>query len=188
MSRTDVHVTATRDLFATVEARHSVRAFEPRAIEPTRLEQILMAANCAPSAGNLQAYQIVVVRALAHRRALAHAAHRQAFVADAPVVLVFCADPERSAERYGRRGAELFAVQDATIAAAYAQLAAAALGLASTWVGAFDEAAAADVVGGLRPVCLLPLGYPAETPVPTPRRRLDDLVHEERLGNGARAS
>ena len=185
MSRTDVHVTHTVDLFATVEARHSVRAFEPREVEPARLEQVLMAANRAPSAGNRQAYQIVVVRAPGRRRALAQAAHGQAFVADAPVVLVFCADPERSAERYGWRGSELFAVQDATIAAAYAQLVAAALGLGSTWVGAFDEAAAAGVVGGLRPICLLPLGYPAERPEPTSRRGLDDLVHDERLGGGA---
>ncbi len=185
MSRTDVQVTRPVDLFATVEARHSVRAFEPREVEPARLEQILMAANRAPSAGNLQAYEIVVVRAPERRRALARAAHGQTFVADAPVVLVFCADPERSAERYGRRGAELFAVQDATIAPAYAQLAAAALGLGSTWVGAFDEAAAARVVGGLRPVCLLPLGHPAERPEPSSRRGLGDLVHDERLGSGA---
>jgi nitroreductase len=164
-----------------------VRAFEPREVEPARLERILMAANRAPSAGNLQAYQIVVVRAPGRRRALAGAACGQAFVADAPIVLVFCADPERSAERYGRRGAELFAVQDATIAAAYAQLAAAALGLGSTWVGAFDEAAAAAVVGGLRPVCLLPLGYPAEKPEASSRRGLGDLVHDERLEDGALA-
>jgi nitroreductase len=175
------------DIFATMEARHSVRAFEPREVEPARLERILMAANRAPSAGNLQAYQIVVVRAPGRRRALARAACEQAFVADAPIVLVFCADPERSAERYGRRGAELFAVQDATIAAAYAQLAAAALGLGSTWVGAFDEAAAAAVVGGLRPVCLLPLGYPAEKPEASSRRGLGDLVHDERLEDGALA-
>jgi nitroreductase len=185
MSKIDAHVSRTGDLFATVEARQSVRAFEPREVEPARLQEILMAANRAPSAGNLQAYEIVVVRAPERRRALARAAHGQTFVADAPVVLVFCADPERSAERYGRRGTELFAVQDATIAAAYAQLAAAALGLGSTWVGAFDEAATAGVVGGLRPVCLLPLGYPAEKPEPSSRRSLGDLVHSERLGSGA---
>jgi nitroreductase len=181
MSKTHVGGIRTVDLFATVEARHSVREFAPREVEPGELEQILMAASRAPSAGNLQAYQIVLVRAPGRRQALARAAHGQAFVANAPVVLVFCADPARSAGRYGRRGAELFAVQDATIAAAYAQLAAAALGLGSTWVGAFDEAAAAVVVGGLRPVCILPVGHPAERPEPTSRRDLADLVHDERL-------
>jgi nitroreductase len=79
----------------------------------------------------------------------------------------------------------LSAVHDATIAPAYAQLAAAALGLGSTWVGAFDEAAAGGVVGGLRPICLLALGYPAERPEPSSRRSLGDLVHGERLGSGA---
>jgi len=63
----------------------------------------------------------------------------------------------------------------------YAQLAATALGFGSTWVGAVDEAAAAEVAGGLRPVCLLLLGYPGEVSEPTPRRALDDLVREGRL-------
>jgi len=185
MSKRDVEPTRTMDLIATALARRSVRAFEPREVPRDELHRILTVASHAPSAGNLQAYEIVVVRQPARRQALARAAYGQAFVAEAPLVLVFCAHPERSAARYGPRGAELFAVQDATIAAAYAQLAATALGLGSTWVGAFDEGAVADLVGGLRPVCVLPIGHPAETPEPTPRRALDDLVHEEWLEGAA---
>lgn len=51
------------------------------------------------------------------------------FIAEAPVCLVFCADPARSAATFGERGARLYAVQDATIAAAYAQLAIVAAGM-----------------------------------------------------------
>jgi nitroreductase len=71
-------------------------------------------------------------------------------------------------------------VQDATVAAAYAQLAATALGLATCWVGAFDEEAvarAAELPASQRPVAILSLGYAAEDPPPTPRRPLTDLVH-----------
>jgi nitroreductase len=168
-----------------VTARRSVRAFSRTPVEPATLEQVLEVVKQAPSAGDLQAYQIVVVEQAAARAALARAAHGQDFVAGAPLVLVFCADPERSAARYAGRG-ELFAIQDATIAAAYAQLAAVAVGLAGVWVGAFDESAVAAVVGGLKPVCVMPLGYAAERPAATPRRSLDDLVHRERLRGAGR--
>jgi nitroreductase len=59
-------------------------------------------------------------------------------------------------------------------------LAATALGLSTVWVGAFDDAAVRRVLGcpDLLPVAILPIGYPAEEPKPTPRRSLADLVHE----------
>ena len=167
------------DFFEVVSARHSVRAFADKPIEPEKLQAILEAASRAPSAGNLQAYDIYAVTAPACLSALARASLNQDFLAQAPVSLVFCANPPRSAQKYGRRGASLYAVQDATIACAYAQLAATALGLASVWVGAFDDAAvraALGVNGDLRPVAILPIGYAGEIPEATSRRPLTSLV------------
>lgn len=166
-------------LWQAIQARRSVRAYQDRDIEPEKLEAVLRAANQAPSAGNLQAYEIHLIRDLPTKRALAAAALDQRFVAQAPVVLIFCAHPARSA-KYGARGAQLYSVQDATVAAAYAQLAATAQGLATCWVGAFDDEGvirAARLPAGQRPVAMLPLGYPAEDPAPTPRRPLEQLVH-----------
>lgn len=96
------------DLFEATQRRRSVRAYEPRAVEADKLRRILTCALAAPSAGNLQAYAVVVVTDPDTRRALARAAVDQEFVAQAPVVLVFFQDPARSAVRYGRRGAELY--------------------------------------------------------------------------------
>ena len=152
------------------------------AVETAKLDKILAAAIAAPSAGNLQAYEIVVVRQAATRSLLAEAAHGQAFLAQAPVVQVFLADPASRAARYAVRGQRLFCVQDATIAATHAQLAATALGLCSCWVGAFDDRRAGQVLAAperLRPVCLLAIGYGAEQPERTPRRHISDLVHHE---------
>jgi nitroreductase len=169
--------------FAVVRARHSVRAFADQPVGLEMLRRILDTATRAPSAGNLQAYAIYAVAKRSAREALARAAFDQAFVAQAPVVLVFCAHPARSARRYGDRGWTLYCIQDATIACAYAQLAATALGLATVWVGAFDEDAvrrALDVPPDLRPVAILPIGYPAEAPEITGRRTLEDLVRSIR--------
>ncbi|MFZ5845520.1 MAG: nitroreductase family protein [Patescibacteria group bacterium] len=168
------------DFFTTVESRHSTRSFTHQPIEENKIRQILEAANLAPSAGNLQAYQIFVVKDPARIASLAEAAD-QDWIAEAPVVLVFCADSSRSARKYGQRGRDLYALQDSTIAASYAQLAAASLGLGSCWVGAFSEEAILEILESpqnLLPVCLLPLGYPAEEPEPRERRKLKDLARE----------
>ena len=162
-----------------IEERHSIRAFKGTEVEGTKLEHILHAANRAPSAGNLQAYKVAVVRAPVLRRRLARAALEQDFVAQAPVILVFLADPVASGVKYGRRGQTLYAVQDATIACAYAQLGACDTGLGSCWVGAFDEDEVRAALGSeqdLRPIALLPVGYPAETPEITPRRPLSRML------------
>lgn len=170
------------EFFEVVRRRHSIRAYQQCRVEEEKLYSILECANTAPSAGNLQAYEIVVVTDEKARQALARAALDQEFIAQAPVVLVFLQNPRRSAIKYGRRGAELYSLQDATIACAYAQLAATALGLASCWVGAFDEEPICrllKVPPGLRPVALLSIGYPAEDPYLTGRRRLSGLVRWE---------
>lgn len=162
-----------------IEERHSIRAFAEREVKQATLEEILLAARRAPSAGNLQAYKVAVAREPSLRRRLARAALDQEFVAQAPVVLVFLADPQASADKYGKRGQSLYAVQDATIACAYAQLAACSAGLGACWVGAFHEDEARKALGvgqNLRPVALLPIGYASEVPKITPRRPLSEMV------------
>ncbi len=169
------------DFFETVEGRRSMRQYAGTPVEEEKLQKILETANKAPSAGNLQGYVIYVVRKLAQRQALVKASWDQEFLAEAPVVLVFCADPSRSEVQYGERGATLYSIQDATIACTYAQLAAKALGLDSVWVGAFDEKAVSEILlipPEFRPVILLPVGYAGKEPHSRPRRELKEIVRE----------
>jgi nitroreductase len=166
--------------FETVQARQSIRAYQDRAVEAEKLEAILAAVNRAPSAGNRQAYQVFVVRDGFLKQGLARAALDQEFLAQAPLVLVYCAAPVRS-DRYGERGLSLYCQQDTAIGAAYAQLAATAEGLGTCWVGAFNEDTVATLLelpAGLRPVVLMPIGYANEMPPPTTRRPVTELVHE----------
>jgi len=111
---------------------------------------------------------------------LSAAAGDQAFLAQAPLDLVVFADPDRSAAKYGRRGASLYAVQDATIAATFAVLAATNEGLSTVWVGAFDESAvrAACDETKLRPIAIIAVGHGAEDPGETPRRGLEEIIQE----------
>ena len=154
-----------------------MRSYKPQPIEEGKLKAIFDAANLAPSAGNLQAYQVKVIRDQATRNALAKAAHNQGYISEAPICLVFCADPERSKTKYGKRGAELYCVQDATIAGCYAMLAAVNLGLATVWIGDFDEGKVREIVRAKssRPVAMFSLGYAAEQPEPSPRRAIEEI-------------
>ena len=168
------------DFFQTVRHRHSVRRYQTdMPVEAEKLHAILEAVSTAPSAGDLQSYHVYVLTSPASRARLQDAAPDQTFITQAPLALVFCADRERPRERFGARGCDLFATQDATIAAAFAQLAAVAAGLASAWVGRFDReqiCAQLELAQHLDPVAVISVGYPAELPAPTPRRRLDEVV------------
>jgi len=169
------------DFFEVVETRHSIRAFTDQIVETEKVQRILEAANQSPSAGNLQAYEIYIVNQTSLQKELAKAAFEQDFIASAAMVLVFCSHPARCEAKYKERGVRLYAVQDATIACCFAMLAVTAVGLATVWVGAFDDEAVRKVIGapqGIVPVAMLPLGYAAEEPVATSRRSLDELVHE----------
>jgi nitroreductase len=175
------HPGENMDFFKIVEDRRSMRKYAETPVEEEKIQKILETANRAPSAGNLQAYEIYIVRKMDQRQDLVAASWDQGFLAEAPVVLVFCANPARSAVKYGERGTNLYAVQDATIACTYSQLAAKAQGLDSVWVGAFDEKAVSEILHlptDLRPIILLPIGYAGREPHQRPRRELRDLTHE----------
>ena len=145
--------------------RRSVRSFLEREIEAEKLAEILGAAGLAPSAGNLKAREVIVVKDSETKKRLAEAAFGQDFLAGAPVVLVFFSVPSRSARKYKKRGRDLYCIQDATIAVSFAWLQAVMLGLSCCWVGAFEENQVKDILGikeDWQPIALLPIGYSAE--------------------------
>jgi nitroreductase len=127
-------------------ARYSPREFADAPIPPILLDTALEAARRSPSAGNLQAYSLIIVTSRESLDALSEASHQDKFSA-AAAAIAFVADRARSAAKYGPRGQDFFAVQDATIACAHLQLALAAVGVQSRWIGAFREEPAGAALG-----------------------------------------
>lgn len=170
-----------KPFFQVVQERRSIRAFEKDELQDydAVLDRILQVCDMTPSSGGFQSFEIYRVTSQETKERLVPAARDQAFIADAPLVLVFCANPARSDFKYGERS-KLFSVQDATIAAAYAQLAVQALGLATVWVGAFDEARVSEILKlpkDQRPVAILPVGRAGERPKDKSTRGAQDLLH-----------
>ena len=169
------------DFFEVINARHSIRKYAGTPVEEEKLQTILKTITKAPSTIDLQGYEIYVVRLLEQRQRLVKAAGGQAFLSEAPVILVFCANPARLSAWYKKRGESLYSVQEATIACTYAMLTAKALGLDSVWVGGFDEAEVQEILHiplNLRPVAMLPVGYAAMQSEIRSRRDLVEHIHE----------
>lgn len=172
------------DVFEAIKGRRSIRAYRDMDVSQEIVEKLIEAARWAPSAGNIQPWEFIIVRNPETKRRLAEAALRQSFIEEAPVVIVVCADEERSARGYGTRGRTLYCIQDTAAAIQNIHLAAYALGLGTCWVGAFREDEARKILNipeGVRPVAIIPVGYPAESPSPRSRRHLKEIIHYERF-------
>lgn len=170
------------DVFEAIKKRRSVRAFTNEPVSAKEVMKLIDAARWAPSAGNIQPWEFVVVRDPEIKRGLSAAALDQTFIEEAPVVIVVCANQLRSSRGYGSRGVNLYCLQDTAAATQNMLLTAHALGLATCWVGAFQEKEARKVLNipsGVRPVAIIPVGHPAEKPMARSRRPLSEIVHHE---------
>lgn len=170
------------ELREAISKRQSIRIYTPREVEKAKLLKILEDANKAPSAGNLQARDFVVVRDEGRKKEITAAALDQSFIARAPVIVVVCANKDRSASKYRRRGANLYSTLDAALATQNLLLSCVEEGLGACYVGAFNEKKVRKILGLPRtvvPVGIVPIGYPDENPHPTDRLPLEMIVHHE---------
>jgi nitroreductase len=166
------------ELLETLRQRHSVRAYRADEVEPEKLEAVLEAAVLAPTACNVQPFQLLVIHTLGRREELARIYARPWF-ADAPLVIGICSLPGVG---WRRRDGKSYSDIDATIAMDHLILAATSLGLGTCWVAAFDPGAAREVLrlpAEVEPVAFTPLGYAADEPRPRTRKALGELVRYE---------
>jgi nitroreductase len=170
------------DVFEAIKKRRSVRAYTDEKVSEEEVKRLIDAARWAPSAGNIQPWEFVVVRDMEKKRKLSDAALNQTFIEKAAVVIVVCADLNRSSSGYGSRGVHLYSIQDTAAATENILLAAQELGLATCWVGAFHENEVAKAVKAprnMRAVAIVTVGHPAEEPAAPHKRSVDEIVHCE---------
>lgn len=165
-----------------IQKRFSVRKFQDKKPTQQQIHTLLEYANLAPSAGNLQARDFIIVDDQEIKNKLAKAALQQTFVAHAPIIIVVCANQKRIAS-YGRRGIELYCLQDAAAAIEHILLLAVEMNLGGCWVGAFNEQQVTEILHlphDIRPVALIPIGYPAIIRQKTNRIPIDQLIHQNK--------
>lgn len=159
------------EILKAVKERRSVRDFQKKDIPEEIIDKLIDALIWAPSAGNLQARRFYFIKDARLKRDIASAALNQSFISEAPLAIVGCTDSSIS-NRYGERGVNLYSIQDVATSIMGMMLVAYENGLGTVWVGAFREGEASKVLNlprNLRPVAIVPVGYPSRIPSP-PRR------------------
>ena len=170
------------DVMTAIKNRRSIRRFLNKEIPKDALDVLKDALIWAPSAGNLQSRRFYFVFNNDVKKRIVDAALHQTFILQAPLVVIACADL-LIGRSYGSRGEELYSIQDVACSVENMMLAAHSLGLGSVWVGAFHEEGIANVLdlpSHLRPMAILPVGYPAHSPSPPRRLEKDELITEVR--------
>jgi len=174
------------EVFEAIRNRRSIRKYKQDPVPEAKLRNILEAARQAPSAGNRQPWRFIVVKDKKTREKLAEYADGQGFVGEAPVVVAVFGDPDDSPGGY-RRDPMVAYKQDPMIAVEHMCLEATELGLGTCWVGpasrGYDVTAIKEMLNvpeRMYMICLLPIGFPAETPPPRGRKPLGEIVFRER--------
>ncbi|HOX35773.1 MAG TPA: nitroreductase family protein [Methanoregulaceae archaeon] len=160
-------------------SRASVREYGSEPVSEEDMRYLLDCASTAPSAGNLEAWDVVLVTDEDARLGLQDASFGQEHIGQAPLVIVVCANYIRSMSHYGERGI-LYAVQDATIATTYMMLAAHTRNLHSCWTGAFSEDEVKELLNlpqHVRPIALLAVGKGTMPQVLTGRLAVAEHLH-----------
>jgi len=190
------------EFFEALSTRRSIRTYQDRSIEEEKLHAVLDAVRASPSWANQQCWRLVVVRDAATKQGISELSYLESFfapkgyktnpamkaLAQAPAVIVLCADPTQSGTVRGQD----YYLADAGIAAQSLMLAAQAEGLGTVFVGIFQEEPLRDLLGipeSIRVVGLFPLGYPAEGKKEGPKRKgLEEICFFERWGSPGKAA
>jgi len=184
------------EVIEAIKKRRSVRKYFDTPVEEAKLQTVLDAVRMAPSWANYQCWRMIVVREKAMKQNISDLSYVESFfstkgyktnpsmkaLAEAPVVIILCADPSRSGTLWGQN----YYLVDAGLAAQNLMLAARDQGLGTVFVGVYDEEKLKlllNVPPDIRIVGLFPLGYPAGDPKEGPGRKpIEDICYHEQWG------
>ena len=168
------------EVSTAISQRYSVRAYKATDIEEDKLNKILEAARLSPSASNRQDWKFIVVKNKETKKKLAKAAFGQAFIGEAPIVIVACGTESKSVMGCGQPTHTV----DVSIACAFMIIQAYELGLGTCWIGAFEQDEAKKILSipdHVRIVAMTPVGYPDEPASKKLRKSLNQIVCFEKF-------
>lgn len=184
------------DIIEAMITRRSIRRFADRPVSDSVLQSLFEAVRMSPSWANMQCWRFLIVRDPATREKISGLTYVESFfapkgykanpakkgLAEAPVVIVACADPAQSGEIWGQH----YYMTDIGIAAQSMMLTAHGMGLGTVFVGVFQEEPLRlllKIPSHIRIVGLFPLGYPRdEKKEGPPRKPVHEIVFHEKWG------
>ncbi len=179
-------------MLSLIKQRRSIRIFQDRKVEKTKIDQIVQAALLSPSSKNNNPWKFILVDDKEVLVELSDAKEGGSqFLAKAPLSVVVLADPEQS---------DVW-IEDASIATTMLILAAQNLELGSCWIQIRERKHSERVSSeefikkllgipkNLRVLCMVVIGYPDEekSEKQIEERKLDD-IYQNHFGNKMRIS
>lgn len=180
------------EVLEAIKTRRSIRKYKTDSIDNKTLAAVLEAARWAPSWANTQCWRFVVVRDNDTKGKLSDTLNEtnpaRDAIRNAPLVIVACAELGKAGLKEGKIVTDKgdWFMFDVALAMQNLVLAAHSLGLGTVYVGRFDAKKAASILGvppGYCAVAMTPLGYPAETKEPRPRKELSEIVFYNKWGH-----
>jgi nitroreductase len=177
-----------------IQSRASVRSFLKKDIPEEYILELLTSATLAPSSGNMQPWEFIVVREEEQKQALVKCTYfgyfskgenYQNWIADAGVIFIVCANLKRTCARYGESGKE-WAPIDVAASTENILLTATGLGLAGCWVGGFNEEKIKKhlkIPPYVKPIGMVPIGFPSGDTKRKYRMDLKWITHEGEYNN-----
>jgi|ERR671922_905527 nitroreductase len=166
-----------------VRKRKMIRKYLPKKIPDRIISKLIKNASRAPSAGHTQVQEFIIVKDPATKKKMRQVSVNQKVIEDAPVLIVVCSNTSRSVDRYGQRGRDFYSIIDGAFASMLILLTAVNEEIGAGFVGAFEDDKIAEILGlpeYVKPVGIIALGYPDESPAKLERIERDQLVHYER--------
>ena len=157
-----------------IRKRYSCRAYQDKAVEQEKLDQVFEAARLAPSAMNTQDWRFVVVTDKEKKRQVAETTNRPEVFGKAGVIIAACSN-----SNHVMRCGQAIGPIDVAIALEHIALQATDLGLATCWIGSFyaDKVRAIlDIPAGIAVIELMALGYPADEPKKLEREPIEKIL------------
>lgn len=173
------------EFYDVIKTRRSIRKYSGRDIPLDVLKRVLDAARIAPSGNNRQPWSFIIVKDPEKKKKIAEASYGQSFIAEAPVVVVCCA--QRYPNSYEPWKDDCY-LADVIIAIDYLILAARNEGLGTCWIGAIHDKEAKKILNipdEIDVVMVVPIGYPSSDSAFTDicsRKSLEEICFLEEYG------
>src|SRR5215208_5148920 len=172
------------DFEDVIGKRKMVRKYkQDRPISDKIITKLIKNAHRAPSAGHTQVQEFIIVKDPLIKKKLRIAAVDQEYVEDAPVLIIVCSNTSRSVGRYGIRGRDFYSIIDGAFASMLILLTAVNEEIGAGFVGAFEDDKIAKILElpeYVKPIGIIALGYPDESPAKLEWIQNEQIVHYER--------
>jgi len=175
------------DMLDLIKKRRSVRDYTEKVVEKDKLFKVLEAGRWSPSSGNVQNWRFLVITEQSIKSKIAEACLGQYWIINAPILVIVLSDDSKLRMLFGERGEMIYSIQNCSVAMQNMMLEAESLGLATSWIGAYDDEKILRVLKVDDPSVVLrgvfSIGYAKSTPSPPIRLEMDKLVYFNMWGN-----